>query len=145
MVQDLFFVGSENNTNDNKIFIAITTENGTFVLSPLGIGVFYGLPPGNYPVGQYIVSANQLKFSGNIDSVYSEWYVQSDDDVLIGTITVNPALTVPVSIGSYGGQGSFELPAGTTSVDFKIPIADYGTEDEGEQTSRIAKIVGKPE
>jgi hypothetical protein len=148
MVQDLFFVGNEDNTNKDGIQITITTDNGTFVLTPSGVGVFYGLPPGysgNYPTTQYTVAKNQLTFQGNIKNVYSEFWLQSSDNALVGTITVNPTLPGIVSIGSYGGQGRFDLPAGKTSAQFKIPIANYGSEDEAQKTSRLSKIVGKSE
>ena len=46
MVKDLFFVGSSDNTNKNGIEITVTTDNGTFVINPSCVGVFYGLPPG---------------------------------------------------------------------------------------------------
>jgi hypothetical protein len=148
MVQDLFFVGNSGNTNQSGIEITITTDNGTFVVNPSGVGVFYGLPPGftgSYPKTYYNVAANQLDFQGNINNVYSEFWVQSNDTSLSGTITVNPALPQDVSIGSYGGNGSFSLPAGKTSAQFKIPIANYGTETQEQRTSRLTKIVGKSE
>jgi hypothetical protein len=77
--------------------------------------------------------------------VYSELHVQSNDNVLMGTIQVQPALPVIVYIGSYGGRGSFDLPAGQTSAQFKIPIANYGTEIQAQKSSRLAKIIGESE
>ena len=146
MVQDLFYVGCGGSTNKDWIDITISTENGTFVVTSSCVGVFYGLPPGyqgNYPLTQYTVESNQLDFQGNINSVYSELWVQSNDTALIGTISANPALNVEVSIGSYGGNGSFILPAGTSSVDFKIPIANYGAQRESERTNHLAKILSE--
>jgi len=144
MVQDLFYVGCSGSTNKDGIEITITTDNGTFVVDPSCVGVFYGLPPGyagNYPKTQYIVASNQLDFQGNINSVYSEMWVQSNDNSLTGTIAVKPALNVIVYIGSYGGAGRFDLPAGSTSAPFKIPIANYGTEEKAQREGRLAKIL----
>ena len=148
MIQDLFFVGSADNTNKNGIQITITTDNGTFVIDDSTVGVFYKLPPGysgNYPTTEYQISPNKLNFQGNINSVYSELHVQSNDNMLVGTIQVQPSLPVIVYIGSYGGGGSFDLPAGSTSAQFKIPIANYGTANEAQGTSRLAKIINESE
>lgn len=144
MPKDLFYVSCNGSTNKAGIEITVTTTNGEFVVDQYTVGVFYGLPPGftgNYPVTQYKISQTVLDFQGNINSVYSELRVQSTDNALIGTIQANPALPVPVSIGSYGGKGSFTLPAGTLSASFKIPIANYGAEAENQRTSRLAAIL----
>jgi len=144
MPQDLFYVSCNGSTNKAGIEITVTTNNGTFVIDQYTVGVFYGLPPGftgNYPTTQYQISQTVLDFQGNINSVYSELHVQSNDNALTGTIQAKPALPVPVSIGSYGGQGSFTLPAGTTSVNFKIPIANYATEAAAQRTSGLAAVL----
>jgi hypothetical protein len=148
MIQDLFYVGCENSNNPNGIKITITTDNGTFVIDDSTVGVFYKLPPGysgNYPTTEYQISPKKLNFQGNINSVYSELHVQSNENMLVGTVQVQPALPVIVYIGSYGGRGSFDLPAGTTSAQFKIPIGNYGAEGEAPRTSRLAQIVNESE
>jgi hypothetical protein len=144
MTQDLFFVGCDGSTNKEGIEITITIDNGTFVIDDATVGVFYGLPPGytgDYPRTQYTVAPNQLDFQGNINSVYSELHVQSTDQVLMGTITAEPALPVAVNIGTYGGNGKFSLAPGNTSASFKIPIANYGVEKADRRTTRLAQVV----
>jgi hypothetical protein len=143
MTQDLFFVGCDGSTEKDGIEITVTIDNGTFVIDDDAVGVFYGLPPGytgNYPRTQYTLAPNQLDFQGNINSVYSELHVQSNDSVLVGTLAANPALPVAVNIGTYGGHGKFSLPAGSTSAPFKIPIANYGVEAADRRTTRLAQI-----
>jgi len=144
MIQDLFFVGCDGSTNKDGIEISINIANGVFVLTPSCVGVFYGLPPGysgNYPATYYTYGSDWILFQGNISSVYSELWLQSDDNMLTGTITANPALNVNVYIGSYGGKGSFDLPAGSTGAPFKIPIANYGIQQEADRTGRLAQII----
>jgi hypothetical protein len=148
MIRDVISAGCEQNTNKDGIEITVTIDNGAFIIDPYSTVVFFGLPPGYappHPVTSSDISSNSLRFQGNVNSVYSEVRVQSNDNMLIGRITVKPALPVNVYVGSYGGKGSFDLPAGTTSAPFKIPIANYGTEHEAEKASRLAKIINKSE
>jgi hypothetical protein len=147
MIRDYFVVNSESNTIKDGIEITITINNGKFATNS-NVCVFFGLPPGYlppHPVTDCTTVTNKLGFTGNINSLYCETDVESNDDRLYGTITVKPALFVSVYISSSGGGGRFELPAGQTSAQFKIPIANYGTEGEVERTRRIAKVIGRTE
>src|SRR5262245_59207533 len=114
MARDHIAVGIENNTLKGDVRVIVTINNGLFVTDSVYCA-FYGVPAGYtppHPVTEYMSFSNKLTFQGNINSLFCELDVDTSDDRLTGTITVQPALRVSVFIRSTGG--SFELPAGQT-------------------------------
>jgi hypothetical protein len=149
MIQDFFSLITEGNTIADSFTITVTLENGTFNIDRFAEGVYFGephVPPGTTPYGYFTVKKNSLIYSGTLNGLLWEAYVQSQDPVLVGTIRVaDRPLPVEIRISSEGGKGQFILRRMVPFDHFKIPIANAPTESEAERTSRIAKIIGRTE
>ena len=131
MPNDMFFVSVADNSLTKSIQISISIDSAEF--SADSVVVFIGDPPGQdgpYPAATHRLTPTQLTFQGNINGVYDETRVSRQGQTLKGQISASPALPVPVLVGSYGGRGRFEMPAGTTEATFVIPIADVGSSQD---------------
>jgi len=129
MPTDLIFATMQGSSLSQiqQLTVTFTFSNGQVTLSSGGItGVYWGQPNTNDPRQWYTFNANGVTFTGNMVNFYSELWMNCDTNLLAGTINVSQPLSVGVSLGSYAGHGNVTLQPGQTTLNFQLPVANYG-------------------
>ncbi len=132
--------------NLRNVTITVTLSNGTYIVQPTNytLVVFYGRPPNygsDYPVTTYYLYTNNLRFTGDLNSVYSVAQVQASAPSIQGTITASQPLRYSVTIGIPGSGKVTTLQPGATSVSFNIPLTATSTEEvSGAVAARLEAI-----
>ena len=130
-------------SNIQQLNVIFTFSNGQVTLGRGGVtGVYWGTPNTNDPRQWYTFGTNSVNFTGNMVNFYSEFWMNCDTNVLVGTIKVSQPLPVGVTIGSYGGRGSVTLAPGQTLLNFQLPVANYGSDNASNASPN--ELLNKP-
>jgi hypothetical protein len=124
---------------------AITLDNGT--QSPFLVN-FYAPSPLTTSAPWIIqtflnLSGDSFEVQGMIANLNVGFEVQVESSPLTGTISVNPALSVDVTLTSQGTGDIFTLPAGETSQSFGLKVADLADATKRDLVRQLTPDAGK--
>jgi len=119
--------------SDNVIVnfgFTITLENGVFTNSEGNGSNFSVTPNANGQGMDFTATDRAFSCAGSVGAIEFSSFVQCDDEVLIGTISV-VHMDVPINVTTSFGHGSYTLPAGaaggphgTQGGTFRLPVAN---------------------
>ena len=111
-----------------NITINVNLANGVYKTRPTDytLVVFYARPPNtgsDDPERTYYLYTESLRFTGDLNSLYSVAQVETPDSTIAGDITVNQPLPYSVTLGIPGSGKVTTLQPGQLSVSFKFDLA----------------------
>lgn len=129
----------------SNITIKVALTNGTYITQPTAytLVVFYGRPPNygsDYPVTTYYLYTDNLRFEGDLNSVYSVAQVQTSAASIQGVLSASQPLPYSVTIGIPGSGKDTILQPGATSVKFDIPLPANAAQASGAVAARLEAI-----
>ena len=121
MTASLMYISLQDNTAP-KTQINVTVQPA-LPGSAQSAALFYGVAPNNGGRGPgaaaSIVQPNLILIQGGFEQAFVETSVDASNGVT-GTITVDPPIPVPITIGVFGGGNLYTLPANSASGNFKL-------------------------
>jgi hypothetical protein len=121
------YISLQDNTNAPKTEITVTIQPAFPLIAQGGsASLFYGVGPNNGNRGpgaaSSIIQPNQILIQGGFEQAFVEVNVDATNGVK-GTISVNPPIPVPITIGALFGANLYTLPANTASGEFSLQFS----------------------